>query len=943
MAHGRKHPFACRKLVALVAAALSGSPYAHNDSAAAASAQLLSLPITFERNDGQFPADVLFASRGRQGTLMVRAGEIAIAPRVELGVPLEPVRLRMLGANLAPEVEPQRTLATRSHYYNAKSPVENVPHFGELHVKDVYPGIDVALHGRDGVLEYDFVVSPGADPRDIRIDLRDVESAFIDGQGNLRFEHRGQMLAQRAPVAYQGDGGERRPVDAHFQIIEGLEGPEARIALGPYDAQSQLTVDPVISYSTYVGGSGTGGMALKVDPAGHVYYAYYDQAAATNVLNRLDPETNTLVYQTNFGPGTTFVYALALGGAGGNEAYVAGSTFAADFPVAGTPSGFDGYVAAFTPSGTFAGGARIAGVGGSGNEFQRALCLDGTGNVYVGGSTNAANFPVTGGITRNGSGSPTTTTDGYAIKFTSGFSTVYRRLLGGSGDEEVTGCVVDPAGQVIVAGYTSSTNFPTVGPPGSPPPPPGNTRAFVTKLAAADGVPMYSAYVGGSATMATAVALDPTTGDAIVVGQIGSGALVPASTRPYGGGSTDAYVLRLSASGTPLSGTLLGGAGFDYPGGVAVSGEGDIYVVGRTDSPDFPVVNPPPGGASLHGLAQDAFLTRLRGGAIDFSMFLGGSGGEYAAGVVPVAATGSVYVGGSTFSSDFPTVTPLRATRFNSFDGFITRISDPSGPSPPPPRLSNISTRMQVLTGDDVMIGGFVIGGSTTKRVAIVATGPSLAQFGIANPLANPMLRLVRSSDQATMAINDNWQSAANQADLVAAGFAPSNNLEAAILADLAPGAYTAIIEGAGGVTGVSVVGVYEVDHPENRLINISTRGRVLTGNDVMIGGFVITGPLSQRVAIVATGPSLAQFGIANPLANPTLRLVRSSDQAVIATNDDWHTAANAADLLALGFAPSNAVEAALLVTLPPGAYTAVVEGVAGGTGVAVVGVYAVN
>jgi hypothetical protein len=250
---------------------------------------------------------------------------------------------------------------------------------------------------------------------------------------------------------------------------------------------------------------------------------------------------------------------------------------------------------------------------------------------------------------------------------------------------------------------------------------------------------------------------------------------------------------------------------------------------------------------------------------------------------------------------------------------------------------------MQVLTGNDVMIGGFVIGGSATKRVAIVATGPSLTAFGIANPLPNPTLTLVRSSDQAVIATNDNWQSAANQADLVASGFAPSNALEAAILADLAPGAYTAIVQGAGGGTGVSVIGVYEVDHPGTPLINISTRGRVLTGNDVMIGGFILTGSNIRTLAIVATGPSLSAFGIASPLANPKITLVRSSDQAVVATNDDWQSDANASELSAAGFAPSNALEAALYVTLPPGAYTVIVEGVGGGTGVAVIGVYAVN
>ena len=269
---------------------------------------------------------------------------------------------------------------------------------------------------------------------------------------------------------------------------------------------------------------------------------------------------------------------------------------------------------------------------------------------------------------------------------------------------------------------------------------------------------------------------------------------------------------------------------------------------------------------------------------------------------------------------------------------------------PNPPRLGNISTRMQVLTGNDVMIGGFVIGGSASKTVAIVATGPSLAAYGITNPLANPKLTLVRSSDQAVIATNDDWQggcpqgtACANPSQLTAAGFAPSNPLEAAMYITLPPGAYTAIVEGVGGGTGVSVIGVYEVDGPTIPLTNISTRGRVLTGNDVMIGGFIINGTGPQTVAIVATGPSLTQYGITNALANPKVTLVRSSDQAVIDSNDDWQAHANASQLQAAGFAPSNTLEAAIYITLPPGAYTAIVEGVGGGTGVAVIGVYRVD
>ena len=263
--------------------------------------------------------------------------------------------------------------------------------------------------------------------------------------------------------------------------------------------------------------------------------------------------------------------------------------------------------------------------------------------------------------------------------------------------------------------------------------------------------------------------------------------------------------------------------------------------------------------------------------------------------------------------------------------------------NPDPPRLANLSTRARAQTGDNVMISGFVIGGSAPKTVAIVATGPSLANFGIPSPLANPTMTLVRSSDQAVIGTNDDWQSASNAAQLQAAGFAPSNARESAILVNLPPGAYTAIVQGVGGGTGTAVVAVYEVDEPARPLVNISTRGRVLTGFDVMIGGFVIQGSGPQTVAIVATGPSLAAFGIASPLENPTLTLVRSSDQTVIATNDDWGSASNASQISASGFAPSNALESAILVTLQPGAYTAILSGVANGTGVGIVAVYAVQ
>jgi hypothetical protein len=259
-----------------------------------------------------------------------------------------------------------------------------------------------------------------------------------------------------------------------------------------------------------------------------------------------------------------------------------------------------------------------------------------------------------------------------------------------------------------------------------------------------------------------------------------------------------------------------------------------------------------------------------------------------------------------------------------------------------PARLANISTRMEVLTGDNVMIAGFIIGGSTPKTVAITATGPSLLAFGITNPLANPTLTLVRQSDHVVVASNDDWQSDPNASVLATKPYAPTNPLEAGMVVTLAPGAYTAIVQGAGGGVGVSVAGVFEVDHPEVPLINISTRGEVLTGDNVMIAGLIVQGSGPQTVVITATGPSLVPFGITNPLADPTLTLVRQSDSTIIATNDDWQTNANAAQITASGFAPTDPHESAVMVTLDPGAYTAIVQGAGGGTGVSVAGVFRV-
>ena len=258
-----------------------------------------------------------------------------------------------------------------------------------------------------------------------------------------------------------------------------------------------------------------------------------------------------------------------------------------------------------------------------------------------------------------------------------------------------------------------------------------------------------------------------------------------------------------------------------------------------------------------------------------------------------------------------------------------------------PPRMRSISTRARALSGDDVVIAGFVIHGSASqqKRVLIRARGPSLMSSGVADPLANPVLRLF--SGPNVIATSDDWRTGASVAILESIGYAPSNNLESAILTTLNSGSYTAVATGANNGTGVTIIEVVEIDRADVPFSGISTRALVLSGDDVLIGGFVVEGSSDQAIVVRARGPSLAAAGIANPLANPVLQLVRSSDQAVIAVNDDWGTAANAGELSASGFAPTDPLESAILVTLQPGAYTAIVRGTGNGTGIGIVEVFA--
>jgi hypothetical protein len=293
---------------------------------------------------------------------------------------------------------------------------------------------------------------------------------------------------------------------------------------------------------------------------------------------------------------------------------------------------------------------------------------------------------------------------------------------------------------------------------------------------------------------------------------------------------------------------------------------------------------------------------------------------------VPAPGNGTYTV---TFSGPIP-ASQQSVTVSNSQNAKVDDLSITPGPG----FLANISTRLQVETGDNVLIGGFIVTGSMPKELLVRAIGPSLT---LADPLANPRLELYDSTG-ALLESNDDWKQSPNEQAIIDSTVAPTNDLESAIIRTVPPGPYTAIVRGVGNTSGIALVEVYDLTSAASRLANISTRGLVQTGDNVLIGGTIVLGQSAQKVIVRALGPSL---NIAGQLANPTLEL-HDADGSVIAANDDWRSSQEA-EILATTIPPPNDLESAIVATLAPGGYTAIVTGAGDTTGVALVEFYALD
>jgi len=257
--------------------------------------------------------------------------------------------------------------------------------------------------------------------------------------------------------------------------------------------------------------------------------------------------------------------------------------------------------------------------------------------------------------------------------------------------------------------------------------------------------------------------------------------------------------------------------------------------------------------------------------------------------------------------------------------------------------LLNISTRARAQTGQNVLIGGFILGnGGGTKNIIVRALGPSLGARGVDFPLLNPSLTLLDASGQV-IASNDDWMTSTNEQEIADSGLAPTDPRESAILTALAPGNYTAIVNGVDGTTNnIALVEVYDLDSTNPpQLLNISTRASVDTAEGQMIAGLIVGGAETKAIVVRGLGPSLGS-SIANPLPDPTLTIMNDFG-VTIAQNDNWQDDAGASSVQALGLAPANALESAVLLSLPPGNYTAILSDANGFTGVGLVEVYNVT
>jgi hypothetical protein len=682
------------------------------------------IPLSFEANRGQTEPSVDFLARGAGYALFLKPTEAVFvlrksdsAARVDESVavadprPERPqskvLRMRLVGADASAAAEGANELSGKANYFVGDDPSQwraDVPTFGRVRYAEVYPGVDVVYYGNQRQLEYDFRVAPGRDPRAVSLKFEGADRIDVDAHGDLLLTMGETVVRQPKPYVYQEVAGARREVEGGYAV--GADGGVG-FSVGEYDRGAALVIDPVLVYSTYLGGSDSEqANGVGVDAAGNVYIAgftgstNFPTANALQAANggfqdafvtKINPAGNALVYSTYFGgDAQEQVRGLAVDSAG--NAYLTGQTGSTNFPTLNPvqatkgATNEDAFLTKINPAGNALVYSTYLG-GGESSEFGQAVAVDSTGSAYIAGVTFSDDFPTFNPIQSTfGGGS----VDAYLAKFTpAGNALVYSTYLGGSANDNGFGVAADSSGNAYVVGDTESTNFPTFSPIQAANA--GGRDAFVAKVKSDGSGFIFSTYLGGSGDVdvAQAVAVDPA-GLPVVVGQTNS-TNFPTFNAFQGanGGTTitqDAFLTKLTASGSALVySTYFGGAGGEIAFGVAVDSAGNPYVAGATASTNtLPTAN---AIQCARGGGSDVFVAKFNANASApfYSTYLGGSENDQGR-MVAIDPAGNAYVAGMTFSNDFPTVNPIQST-FAGGSGFagdaiLFKLSDASaGPA----------------------------------------------------------------------------------------------------------------------------------------------------------------------------------------------------------------------------------------------------------------------
>lgn len=714
------------------------------------------LPLSFEQNQGQTAREVRFVSHGSGYQLFLTPQEAVITLRPTKDFNFSPlhrsaylravrrqrqlaraaqtamIRMQLEGANPHPQIAGAERLPTRVNYFIGSDPKNwhtDVPAYARVKYAEIYPGVDLVFYGNQRRLEYDFVVAPGADPKAIQLKIEGARQMRIDSHGNLVLRVAGGEVVFQKPLVYQRLDGEKREIAGKY-VLAGDH--RLTFSVSNYDRSKPLILDPILNYSTYLGGGGLEGgfpMAIAVDNAGNVFVAgltaSVDFPLGTNAgigtnpnpnngasfVAELNPAGTQLLYSTILAGTTTSdgdgATAVAVDSTG--KVYVTGVTFAAGFP-SKSPLPFNAntlggacYVTKLDPTQSGSGSLVFSTyLGGTGGEIGNAIAVDANGNAYVAGQTISTDFPVVNAYQSTFNPANVNNASGSAFLSkidTTNSTLVYSTYLSGNAanaanpaigyGDQAFGVAVDTSNNAYVAGVTTSnnsTNFPSSTNANQTAPPAGNlvSSAFVSKInTAGSGASslVYSTYIAGSTQEeALAIALGPNNA-AYVTGLADSGDF-PTTTGAFDtngaarGGQAFVSVVDTTKTGIGNSltySTFLGGSGGDTGFGIRVDAAGNAYVVGTTNSTDFPGTNT---GTKLGGFQTtllnsvgSAFLVKLSPGGkgtadLLYSTYFGGSGdGAFPdqgfAIAIDSANPPNAYITGDTHSANLPTHNPL--------------------------------------------------------------------------------------------------------------------------------------------------------------------------------------------------------------------------------------------------------------------------------------------